>query len=121
VAVAVPFPDPLQFVLFADVHVTVGTVGLATVALQVAVHPDVVLVTVTVYVPPDNPLIEELVEPVFHRYVTPDEVAVAVPFPAPLQSVLFADVHVTVGTIGLVIVVLQVAVHPDEVRVTVTV
>jgi hypothetical protein len=66
VALAVPFGFE-QFVLFADVHVTVGTIGLVIVALQVAVHPDAVLVTVTVYVPPDNPLSKELVEPLFQR------------------------------------------------------
>jgi hypothetical protein len=120
--VAVPFPAPLQFVLFVAVHVTVGTAGLLTVVLQVAVHPDVVLVTVTVYVPPDNPLSDEVVEPLFHKNVTPEAVAVAVPFPAPEQFVLFDDWQVTIGVTTLfVIVVEQVDVHPLSASVTDTV
>jgi len=48
----------------------------------VAVHPVVVLVTVTVYVPDIKLFIVDVVALLLHRYVTPVAVAVALPFGA---------------------------------------
>lgn len=65
-ALAVPFGF-VQFVLFVDEQITAGTAGFVIVAEHVAVHPDVVLVTITVYVPPDNPVKLGLVDPLLHE------------------------------------------------------
>ena len=71
----------VQLVFAVGVQFAVGLVVLfTTVAEQVAVHPFVVLVTVTVYVPPFNPVIVAVVPPLLHKYVTPVAVAVALPF-----------------------------------------
>jgi hypothetical protein len=120
-ALAVPFPAPEQTVLFVNVHVTEGTIGSAIIAEQVAVQPEPSLVTVTVYVPADKPLMAALVDPVLHRNVTPVEFAVAVPLPPPVQFVLFVEEHESEGIAGLLNVVEQVAEHPELMLVTVTV
>ena len=66
-AVALPF-GAAQFVLSTLLQVTVGfVVLLSTTAWQVFVHPVVVLVTVTVYVPEVNAVIEAVVAPVLHN------------------------------------------------------
>jgi hypothetical protein len=57
----------VQFVLFVDKHDIVGISRLLIVAEQVEVHPEFVLVTVTVYVPPVKPLKLALVEPLLHK------------------------------------------------------
>ena len=96
VTLALPF-GVAQFVLSTLLHVAVGNVGaLITMAEQVAVHPVVVLVTVTVYVALLNPVIVAVVPPLLHKYVTPVAVATAVPFGV-TQLVLFVFEQVTVG------------------------
>jgi hypothetical protein len=122
VALAVPF-EFVQFVLSVAEHVTVGLAGLLpTVDSQLDVHPVELSVTVTVYVPADNPLILEFVLLLLHKYVTFVEVAVAVPLPAPAQFVLSVAAHVTVGLLVLLPTLLvHDAVQPVVMSVTITV
>ncbi len=97
-------PEPFGFtqlvfatgIQFADGGVVVD----ATVAEHVAVHPVVVLVTVTVYVPAARLLIIAVVALLLHRYVTPVAVAVAVPFGL-IQFVLSVLSQVTIGFVVL--------------------
>ena len=56
----------VQFVLFVDEQITAGTAGFVIVAEHVAVHPVVVLVTVTVYVPALKLLMVAVVPPLLH-------------------------------------------------------
>jgi hypothetical protein len=122
VALAVPFGLE-QFVLSVAEHVTDGLAGLLpTVDSQVDVQPVVISVTVTVYVPADNPLILEFVLLLLHKYVTFVEVAVAVPLPAPVQFALSVAAHVTIGLLVLLPTLLvHVAVQPVVISVTITV
>ena len=93
----------VQLVFAVGVQFAVGLVVLfTTVAEQVAVHPFVVLVTVTVYVPPFNPVIVAVVPPLLHKYVTPVAVAVALPFGVE-QFVLSTLEQVTVGGVLLTV------------------
>ena len=65
-AVAVPL-GVAQLVLSDFAQVTVGgVVVLPTTAWQLLVHPVVVFVTVTVYVPADSPVILAVFAPVLH-------------------------------------------------------
>ena len=112
----------VQLVFAVGVQFAVGLVVLfTTVAEQVAVHPFVVLVTVTVYVPPFNPVIVAVVPPLLHKYVTPVAVAVALPFGVE-QFVLSTLEQVTVGGVVVFVTIAeQVLVHEVTVFVTVTV
>ena len=66
-ALAVPF-GVVQLVLSVAVHVTLGlTVFVPTTDVQLAVHPVVKSVTITVYVPAESPLILASVEPLLHE------------------------------------------------------
>ena len=67
VALAVPF-GVKQFVLSVAEHVTIGlTVFVPTTDAQLAVHPVVKSVTITVYVPAESPLKLAPVEPLLHK------------------------------------------------------
>ena len=112
----------VQLVFAVGVQFAVGLVVLfTTVAEQVAVHPFVVLVTVTVYVPPFNPVIVAVVPPLLHKYVTPVAEAVALPFGVE-QFVLSTFAQVTVGGVVVFVTIAeQVFVHEVTVFVTVTV
>ena len=67
VALAVPF-GVVQLVLSVAVHVTLGlTVFVPTTDVQLAVHPVVKSVTITVYVPAERPLMLALVEPLLQE------------------------------------------------------
>ena len=61
-----------------------------------AVHPVVVLVTVTVYVPDTKLFIIDVVALLLHRYVTPVAVAVALPLTG-VQLVTSVLVQLTEG------------------------
>ena len=66
-ALAVPF-GVVQFVLSVTEHVTLGlTVFVPTTDVQLAVHPVVKSVTITVYVPAESPLMLALVEPLLQE------------------------------------------------------
>ncbi len=119
--VAVPFGFT-QLVFATGVQFAVGGVDVdATIAEHVAVHPVVVLVTVTVYVPAARLLIIAVVSLLLHKYVTPVAVAVAVPFGF-IQFVLSVLAQLTIGLVILsVIIASQVFVQPVVVLVTVTV
>ena len=66
-ALAVPF-GVVQLVLSVAVHVTLGlTVFVPTTDVQLAVHPVVKSVTITVYVPAERPLMLALVEPLLQE------------------------------------------------------
>ena len=63
--VAVPLLPPKQLTGVAE-QIAVNSDGVPTVDEQVAVHP-FASVTVTVYVPAVNPLIEEVVAALLHK------------------------------------------------------
>ena len=114
-----------QLVFATGVHTAVGGVVVdATIAEHVAVQPVLVLVTVTVYVPADKPVIVAVVafEALLpHKYVTPVAVAVAVPFGV-AQLVLSVLAQVTIGFVVLfVITASQVFIQLVTGSVTVTV
>ena len=121
---ALPF-GVVQLVFAKGVHTAVGGVVVdATIAEHVAVQPVLVLVTVTVYVPADKPVIVAVVAFAAllpHKYVTPVAVAVAVPFGV-AQLVLSVLAQVTIGFVVLfVITASQVFIQLVTGSVTVTV
>ena len=65
VTLAVPFDPPLQLTGVA-LQFTVTAVGCVTTDVQVAEHP-FTSVTVTVYVPAANPIVEEVIADVLHK------------------------------------------------------
>ena len=66
VAVAVPF-GVVQLLLSVELQVTVGFVVLsAIIDSHVAVHPEVISVAVTMYVPADRPACVASVPPLLH-------------------------------------------------------
>ena len=118
---AVPLDPPKQLTGVA-LHEAVTAVGVPTVDWHVKVHP-LASVTVTVYVPAVNPLIDEVIAVVLHRYeypgVPPPAVTLAVPLDPPKQLTAVA-LHEAVTAVGEPTVDWHVNVHPLA-SVTVTV
>ena len=121
-AVASPSFPPLQFTLSSTEAAATSAVGSVIVTESVSVQP-FASVAVTVYIPADSPVIEDpeplLLQEKEYPEVPPDAEAEAAPVLPPLQ-LTFVPVAVTARTVGCVIVVDAVPVHP-LLSVTVTV